>query len=89
VHDILAKPHNHRTVEEIDFLHSYLTKEIDFFKELKKKHSRAFMNRIYEVLELKYSSQGTVLCKFGEMGQTFFVILNGEVGIMVPTPFEE
>lgn len=47
------------------------------------------MNRIYEVLELKYSSQGTVLCKFGEMGQTFFVILNGEVGIMVPTPFEE
>jgi hypothetical protein len=29
-----------------------------------------------------------MLCKYGEMGDTFFIILQGEVGVQVPTNFQ-
>ena len=45
--------------------------------------------KIYEVLELKQYSLGTVLCKYGDMGDTFFIILDGDVGVKVPTAFEQ
>ena len=66
MHDILAKPYNHRTVEDIDFLHSYLTKEIDFFKELKKKHSYVpkFPTTRWGDLQKRLSSHGMHAPKF-------------------------
>ena len=84
----MMKPHASRSYEENEQLYHFLVREVQFFKDLKEKHSRAFLNRIFEVLELKLFDENQVLCKYGEMGDTFFIILSGEVGIQVPTNYE-
>jgi hypothetical protein len=88
VHEILLKSNDDRTFEDIETLHGYLVKEVKFFKTLFESHKKPFMRRVYEVLELKHYEHGAELCKFGEMGETFFIILNGEVGVLVPTSYE-
>lgn len=56
-------------------------KDVPFFKELKEKHSRAFLNRIFEVLELKFYQENAIVCKYGDIGDNFFIILSGKIGV--------
>jgi hypothetical protein len=81
INEILLKPHAQRSYEENEQLYDFLVKEVPFFKELKEKHSRVFLNRVFEVLELKFYQENAILCKFGEMGDTFFIIISGEIGV--------
>lgn len=69
-------------------MHRYLVREVMFFKTLSEHHSLGFLTKIYEVLELRHYEKGDVLCSYGEMGDTFYIILNGDVSVQVPTRFE-
>jgi CRP-like cAMP-binding protein len=77
----LLKPHVQRSYEENEQLYNFLVKEVPFFKDLKDKRSRAFFYRIFEFLELKFYQENAILCKYGEMGDTFFIILSGDIAV--------
>ena len=40
--------------------------------------------KIYECLQYRVFKRGETMCKFGEVGDRFFIILKGQVGILVP-----
>ena len=88
--NILAKPHEDRTRADYKAMHKFFVSEVPFFSNLMKKENqtKSFLFKIYEVLELKYYEKDDILCKFGEMGDSFFIILEGEVAVKVPTQFE-
>ena len=40
--------------------------------------------KIYECLQYRVYKKGETLCKYGDIGDRFFIILKGQVGILVP-----
>ena len=40
-------------------------------------------------MQMKLYANQTVLCKYGEMGDQFFIVLKGSVGILVPEVVNE
>ena len=44
--------------------------------------------KMYEVLQYKVFKKGDNLCQYGELGDRFFIILEGMVGIRVPMNIE-
>ena len=47
------------------------------------------VHKIYRQMQMKLYASQTVLCKYGEMGEQFFIVLKGTVGILVPEVHSE
>ena len=47
------------------------------------------MHKIYRQMTMKLYEHPMALCKYGEMGDQFFIVLKGTVGIMVPSVVNE
>ena len=68
-------------------------KQADYFKQATR-NSQPLLTRndkmkMYEVMMLKAFKKGVKLCHFGEMGDRFFIILEGQVGVRVPNWHEK
>ena len=47
------------------------------------------VHKIYRQMQMKMYENPMALCKYGEMGDQFFIVLKGTVGIMVPSVVNE
>ena len=74
-------------MQDFNELHSYLTTTNEFFKKMNK--PKIDMFKIYKALYLERFEKDEEICKFGEQGDTFYMILKGEVGIRVPINHKE
>lgn len=73
-------------VENVKFFQT--VKEKDYLESAQKGTTphltREDKMKMYEVMLYKIFKKGDVLCKFGDWGDRFFIILEGTVGIRVP-----
>lgn len=65
-----------------------MIKKVSFFTTLSENHSKGLLRKIYDVLELKRYKKDEIVCKYGDIGDAFYIILDGQVGVHVPTKFE-
>jgi CRP-like cAMP-binding protein len=57
-----------------------------FFKQLLEEKGQWDTFKVYRVMQLQECiKRGEVVCKYGEIGDRFYVVLRGTVGIKVPT----
>lgn len=71
-------------MQDLDVLHDYFMQNNDFFKKVCKEKSIKDMFNIYRRLELKTYEKDYKLCVYGTEGQTFYIIVKGEAGVLVP-----
>ena len=69
---------------DLEFLHDYFMQNNDFFKKIAKEKSKKDMFNIYRRLELKSYLIGHKLCVYGTEGHTFYIVIKGEAGVLVP-----
>ena len=41
--------------------------------------------RVYKCIELEHFPQTKIICRYGEIGDKFYIVLKGSVGVKVPT----
>ena len=47
------------------------------------------MIRLYKMIKIKMYDRKSILCHYGDMGDRFFIILRGVVGVLVPQNVDE
>ncbi len=89
IKDILLK--KNRTENELLIIKSYLkslSKFIEILTKNEKKDIEYILTRISKNLKLELVKKNTFLMKIGELGNNFYIILKGKVGVLVPKHFE-
>ena len=81
-----------RTLKDYQKMHDFFMyhnqKMKAIFNEVLKKN-RKEMFKLYKLLKIKMFDRKSILCTFGEMGDRFFIILKGTVGVLVPRQVDE
>ena len=80
---IFAKDTDRRTMLEVKSLFPFM-KETPAFKDLEIEDSELI--RLIYCISLSFYSPGSILCKAGEQGDCFFIILSGGVDLYLPNP---
>lgn len=84
----LEKQPAYRTSDDIKLILPYI-RNIKLFQEHKDSNIDAttVAKIIAERIEFKYCKQGEILFNAGDIGQHFYIILEGEVAVLEPTEF--
>lgn len=62
-----------------------LTRKLQFFEKLVKENQSEEIHRLCcEVMEISDYPQGSIIVKFGDKGNSFYIILEGTVGFYLP-----
>ena len=102
--NIFLKQPGERTFQDYEVIHEYFMRENEFLRntndndknganELSNDKNGAnelsTVHKIYRKMKMKLYASQTVLCKYGELGDQFFIVLKGTVGILIPENFSE
>ena len=80
-----AKQPNSRSVDDLNQIHA-LTSEVPFFKKITKEKNSDFIHReACKCLKLQVFERKETVINFGEIGEEFFVMLKGRVGVFIPS----
>lgn len=90
VFKILKREQALRSALDMHNLNEYFTQQNrtsnQFFRNLLREKGKWDTFRVYKCMELEEcQKKGEVIFKYGEIGDKFYVILRGSVGIKVPT----
>lgn len=78
-----------RTADDLEIVHNYMMSTNEFLHKLSVTKSKQDMYKLYKALRLcRYQRDDTII-RFGEPGDTFYIILGGEVAVQVPTDYTE
>ena len=80
---IVGLDQEERSAEELQVLAGYI-KDIDFFK--KRNLNEETMLEIVNCMNLLEMEKDEIVMEYGDIGQNFYLILQGEVEITVPDP---
>ena len=83
---ILNKKSVSRDKQELNFLIEHLNK-VRFLKELKMRPNQ--LKKVAQKLNYQNSKAKNYLFKYGEEGEDFYIIIEGEVSVWVPVPPEQ
>ena len=86
IRTILQKPEEQRTSFELDTVLGPLMAGISFFQE--RNLSTAEMSDICIALQYAQNPANSVVIRYGEQGDMFYIILKGKVAVWVPVPTE-
>jgi CRP-like cAMP-binding protein len=79
-----AKPPNQRNLEDLNQILE-LTSQVPFFKKITKEKNNDFIHReACKFLKLQVFERKEPVINFGEIGEDFFIILKGKVGVFIP-----
>ena len=82
--EILKIPSKNRQASHVDAIMS-LTKEVQFFKKISTEHNTSDIHReCCQVMTLEEYDRGDIIINFGEVGEKFYIILEGNVSVMIP-----
>ncbi|CAD8083481.1 unnamed protein product [Paramecium sonneborni] len=70
---------------ELDFLMKHFG-TLKFFEEQKAKLPLYLYTQIYKNLDYQYVQQCETVFNYGDMGSTFYIILKGQVNVLLPKP---
>ena len=80
---ILQKGAGKRSDNDIRFLEAFL-KYNDFFFDLAKMKDPSTLDQCYRNISLEFCPKSQFVFHFGEKGERFYVILKGEVSVLLP-----
>ena len=84
VFDFLNKNPNTRKEKDIISVAKYLSSNYNYFINLKKNDSQLKVEKLTKILKLEEFAQGESIINFGELGQKFYIVLEGFVEIYKP-----
>jgi hypothetical protein len=78
-----------RAADDLEIVHNYMMSTNEFLHKLSVTKSKQDMYKLYKALRLcRYHRDDTIM-RFGEPGDTFYIILGGEVAVQVPADHKE
>ena len=80
---ILEKGTGKRSDQDIKYLFSYL-KYNDFFHNLGRNKDKSTLDQCFRCMALEFHPKNDFVFHFGQKGDKFYVLLKGEVKVMVP-----
>ena len=95
VFDILSKDPDKRNSQEILIASDYLSKNYKYFIDLKKNDAKVKVEMLAKICKLEIFKPGDTIILYGDIGDKFYIVLEGLVEIYIPeysekemTPFE-
>jgi len=64
-------------------------KENDFMRRIREIHGEYNTFRVYRALKVEDYKRNDLICKMGSQGDHFYIILQGDVGVLQPSLHEE
>ena len=89
VFNILSKEFSYRSVYEIRFAAEYLSKNYIYFIDLKNNDSQFKVEKLTKICKLEVFTPGQVIILYGDIGDKFYIVLEGLVEIYKPEYIEE
>ena len=89
VFNILSKEFSYRSGYEIRFAAEYLSKNYIYFIDLKNNDSQFKVEKLTKICKLEVFTPGQVIILYGDIGDKFYIVLEGLVEIYKPEYIEE
>ena len=84
VFNFLSKNPSSRALSEIRNVAEYLSKNYQYFTKLKNEDSQLKVEKLTKICKLEKFFKGESIIKFGEIGDKFYIVLEGVVEIYTP-----
>ena len=88
VMQILIKPRNSRNLLENRLLAEYLSNKFDYFKKIKTSEPSK-LEKLCKVLNYETFSAKETIINYGETGDKFYIVFNGQIGVYKPIYVEK
>ena len=88
VFNILSKDFN-RSGQEIRYAADYLSKNFTYFINLKNNDSQYKVEKLTKICKLEKYSPGEIIILYGDIGDKFYIVLEGSIEIYKPEYIEE
>jgi len=89
VFNILSKDFENRTKNEIHVAADYLSKNYIYFINLKKNDSFYTVEKLTKICKLEKFTPGKVIILYGDIGEKFYIVLEGVIEIYKPEFIEQ
>ena len=84
VYPFFSKNPSLRTPQEISVYAKYLSKNYQYFTKLKNEDSQLKVEKLTKVCKLQKTLKGDSIINYGEIGDKFYIVLEGKVEIYKP-----
>ena len=81
---LLSKEKQKRTKQEIIILCKFLSDNYEYFKKIRDLGEPNKLEKLVSVLDLNEYKKNKVIIRYGELGDKFYVLLKGSVGVYKP-----
>ena len=85
---ILIKPRNSRNLLENKLLAEYLSNKFEYFKKIKLSEPSK-LEKLCKVLNYETFSAKETIINYGETGEKFYIVFNGQIGVYKPIYVEK
>ena len=87
---ILSKETEQRSLSEIRIAAEYLSKNYEYFSNFIEQNNSLFqVEKITKIIKLKKYKKGDTIISYGEIGDTFYIVLEGYVEVFKPKYIEK
>ena len=84
VYKFLKKFPTSRSIHDIKKVAEYLSKNYQYFSKLKKEQGINKLEYITKICKLEFAKKGSTIIEFGDIGEKFYVVMEGVVEIFKP-----
>ena len=89
VFDILSKDSNNRNSHDLLVVSDYLCKNYEYFMDLKKSDGQSKIEMLSKICKLEKFKPGETIISYGDIGDKFYIVLEGFVEIYIPEDYEQ
>ena len=89
IYEILSKDSDDRNSQELLIVGDYLSKHYNYFINLKNSDSQLKMDKIAKICKLKKFGPNETIILYGDIGDKFYIVLEGQVEVYLPEYFEK
>ena len=89
VFHFLSKIPGLRPFKDLFPIAEYLSQNYNYFKKIKNEQGLNFLEKITRISRLETFQKGATIIRFGEMGDKFYIVLEGTVEIFKPKFIEK
>ena len=89
IYEILSKDSDDRNSQELLIVGDYLSKHYNYFINLKNSDSQLKMDKIAKICKLEKFGPNETIILYGDIGDKFYIVLEGQVEVYLPEYFEK
>ena len=73
-----------RSYKDIPLVAEYLSKHYEYFAKIKNEEGKGLVENITKISRIESFKKGSIIIKFGDIGDKFYIVLQGKVEIYKP-----